>query len=486
MKKFLNIFGFLLILGVCNSHGQTNLETRINKILKDQRFKHANASISVIDLDNKNTYVDINGEKSLIPASSLKLLTTFTALDLLGEDYVYKTRITHSGKLDPDGTLTGNIYIEGSGDPTLGSDRISGVRSLNDLLKEVLSKIKAYGITCIDGKIIADESIYDSYPISPSWQWNDLGNYYASGSWGININENTYTIYYDTKDAIGNVAALHSYYPFIPSITFENEVTIDSVGTGDNAYIFGGPYEFRKRIVGTLPYSKKLFAIKGAIPDPPLFTAYSIWNKLQVNQITSAGYKTQFHNQKSKSKRKLIYTITSPSLKEISKYANLKSINIYCESLLKSIGYEIAKDGKGSQGIRMINKQLKKYNINSDGLHMEDGSGLSARNLVNSRLLAEFLKVTAKSNGLANCKKLLPRAGVSGTMAYMLSGYESQKHVWAKTGSMEKVLSYTGYCDSKSGRKVAFSIIINGFHRKNKEMKSKINEMLDAIYRFAK
>ena len=179
----------------------------------------------------------INPEISLIPASSLKLITTLSALDILGPEYTFTTKISYSGKIDPDGTLNGNIYIVGSGDPTLGSPRTSlkgEVLSFNKLIVDIGKSIRDRGITCIDGEVIADESIFDSYPISPSWQWNDLGNYYASGAWGINANENEYYIYFKRNLRIGRSTILHSYQPYIPQLELQNEVTIDSSNTPDN------------------------------------------------------------------------------------------------------------------------------------------------------------------------------------------------------------------------------------------------------------
>ena len=82
---------------------------------------------------------------------------------------------------------------------------------------------------------------FDSFPIAPSWQWNDLGSNYACGAWGININENEYDIWYNTRHELGDTAELLTITPDIPSLTLSNEVIIDEENTGDNSYIFEDP-----------------------------------------------------------------------------------------------------------------------------------------------------------------------------------------------------------------------------------------------------
>jgi len=77
-----------------------------------------------MDMETNKIVASINPETSLVPASSLKLITTLSAIDILGPEYRFETKISYSGKIDPDGTLNGNIYIVGSGDPTLGSPNI--------------------------------------------------------------------------------------------------------------------------------------------------------------------------------------------------------------------------------------------------------------------------------------------------------------------------------------------------------------------------
>ena len=111
----LSSFFWILTLSIC-SYGQSDLQSRMDKHFAQSSYKHASLSVCVMDMESNKIIASINPETSLIPASSLKLITTLSALDILGPDYSYQTKISYSGDIDPDGTLDGNIYIVGSGE----------------------------------------------------------------------------------------------------------------------------------------------------------------------------------------------------------------------------------------------------------------------------------------------------------------------------------------------------------------------------------
>ena len=475
-----------LIYLLCASIGaaaQSDLQTRMDKHFGQSSYKHASLSVCVMDMETNKIVASINPETSLIPASSLKLITTLSALDILGPDYTFTTKITHSGKIDPDGTLTGNLYIIGSGDPTLGSPRVAlggEVLSFKKLIVDIGKAIRDHGITCIDGEVIADESVFDSYPISPSWQWNDLGNYYASGAWGINANENEYYIYFKRNMAIGSMTRLHSYEPYIPKLELQNEVSIDSSNTPDNAYVFGGPYDFKKRIVGTVPFGQGTFRIKGSIPDPPTFFAYHVYNQLRKYQIDSRGYKAKFKAKKIKMQD--IKSYESPSLDKIAKITNYHSVNIYAESLMKTIGAEKNNQGSGGAGLYIVHRNMRKMGLKLTPLHMEDGSGLSARNIISSKFMCQFLDKMYDKIDHDLLLRSLPHPGSISTVRGVSTGRQAQSNIWVKSGSMERVQSYSGYIKSKSGKWLSFSIMANGLHVKNKKITPLMGQMMKTIY----
>lgn len=445
-------------------------------------FKHATLSATVLEVNGEAELLGYRKDKAMIPASSLKILTTYSALQFLGKDYTYKTDLSYAGTILGDGTLEGSVYITGSGDPTLGSSKFKGYLNFPDLIADMTSGIRSAGISCVSQEVIADESLFNSYPISPSWQWNDLGNYYAGGAWGLNINDNQYYVYFGQQPSKGMIPKLLRYGPKIPNLTFQNEVETGDPGSGDNAYIFGGPYDYTKRIVGTIPPGAKEFTIKGSIPDPPLFLAYHVQYALQQKKVKVDGYKSLFEWDTKKPKLNLIKSYRSPPVSDIVKSANFDSNNLYCEALLKTIGLEETGKGSGSGGIKVIKDYLKSLSIDVEGLRMDDGSGLSARNLVSTSVMAKFLKKQANAKDLQWATSFLPRMGSQGTVRNMLSNSPAKDRVWAKSGSMEGILSYTGYIKAKSGKWLSFCIIVNGFPQKIRTIRKHLEDFIENVY----
>ncbi len=456
------------------------LEKRIIKSANSAVFNSSNLSVSVFDIAQQKEIAGYRAQKVLSPASSLKLLTTFTALKHLGADYQFQTIIGYEGSLRDDGTLNGNLIIKGGGDPTLGSDKVEGSLPFRELLNYIVKVVAAHNINCIKGKVIVDESIFDSYPVAPSWQWNDLGNYYASGAWGLNIHENQYYIYFKDRSVIGNRPTIHSISPRVPRLNLSNEIVVDSSHTGDQAYIFGGPYNYDKRVVGTIPQGTGPFSIKGSLPDPPAFFAEHLRIKLSKANIQSEGATTRFRS--SKKRLVAVDTILSPPLSMIVKKANVESNNLYTESLLKLMGLKKMGQGSGQNGLATIIRLLRKYKVNTKEQIFHDGSGLSARNQISSQAIAKFLSGIANETSVENCTKYLPRGGYAGTVKGMFGKSAARGNVWLKSGSMSAVQSYSGYVKTKSGKWCSFSIIVNGFSQKHPVIRKKLERMISDIY----
>ena len=204
------------------------------------------------------------------------------------------------------GILEGIVFIEGSGHPFLGSDRIPGVLSTSLLLSKIVQDIKKKGILCIEGKIIADASSFGCQTVSSSWLSADLGNYYAAGAWALNVHENSYNLWYECDGPVGTLTKISYYEPHIPDLAFENDVRIGKAYTGDNAFIFGGPYTNIKKVTGTLPKGKSLYKIRGSMPDPPHFFTFSLKKELEKNNMGSDTVFTLLQPDQYKNARKEI------------------------------------------------------------------------------------------------------------------------------------------------------------------------------------
>ncbi len=473
----------LLVFTFVKTTAQSKLKTAIQKFIKEESLTPASVGICLLDVKTGKVVAQHDSKKSLSPASSLKLVTTATALALLGENYRFKTVLQYDGTIN-NGVLDGNIYLKGYGDPTLGSDKMEGVLLLDELLNRLTEAIKKEGITSINGLVVGDASYFSTEVAAPSWQWNDLGNYYAAGAFGLNIHENLYYLAFLQNQSLGAKPKIHKIEPVVPNMLMINEVQNAASDSGDNAYIYGAPYSFTRFVRGTIPVGSSTFTIKGAIPDPPLMAAQLLNKRLRAKGIESRGLSsTQLElnregRQLSKS-RKTIDTIESPTLGEIVKRTNLESINLYVETMLRAIGKKRFEEGSPEKGLDAIYEYWREKGMPLEGFFMEDGSGLSPRTAVSTFHLAKLLQIVAKNKTIYPAfEASLPVGGKTGTLKRMFRGTIGEGRVLAKTGSMERIRSYTGYIKKKNGQQLSFSIIVNNYTGPTWTLVRKIEKLL--------
>lgn len=457
-----------------------NIGGAMLRLLQDPSLKHAGVSITVMDVQSGQVIAAHQKDLCLIPASSLKVATTAAAISILGKDYTYKTQIQYDGSVQKE-LLNGNLFIKGSGDPTLGSDRFRETPSLTALMARFQNAIKQKGIRKISGFIIGDESYFESEARPPSWQLNDIGNSYGVGAWGLNIFENYYYLYFKQNPKKEIRPRIMGHYPKIPNLLLINEVRAseDSI---DNAYIFASPYANMYYVRGYLPVGKGFFTIKGAIPDPPYLAAYLLRQMLEKNGIKAAKKATTYFEftraRHRSSARTTIYVHESPPLSTIVKRTNLESNNLYCEALLKTLGKRVNYRADTYEGVDVVTKFWKNKGLDLEGFKMEDGSGLSPRNAVSSFHLASIMRAAAQDSVIFETfYESLPEAGSTGTMSNMLRNTIAWGRVKAKTGTMKAIKSYTGYARTKSNRLVTFSILINN-HASNAKLKEMVGNIM--------
>ncbi|MFT5384938.1 MAG: D-alanyl-D-alanine carboxypeptidase/D-alanyl-D-alanine-endopeptidase (penicillin-binding protein 4), partial [Saprospiraceae bacterium] len=458
-----------------------------DQLAADPALNAQGFSMTVMDVESGSILAQHQKDRGLIPASSLKVVVTSTALALLGDDFKFKTELQYDGSIDQEGTLNGNLYIKGYGDPTLGSDQFEKTIPLDALMDEFIAAIQATGIRRINGKIIGDASFFGTQVDGRTWLWEDLGNYYGAGAWGLNIHENKYFLTFQRSTKPGETPEIEKVEPHIPNLLHINEVVQADKNSDDEAYIFGSVYNYTRFIRGTIPAGTEPFTIKGSIPDPPFFAAYYLMKKLEAQEIqTNKEATSLFELEKTSGfkskKRNVLHTHYSPSLVDIIGITNLKSINLYCEAMLRYLGKDKKGEGSAEAGIEVIYDYLKTKGFNTGSFFMEDGSGLSTFNTVSSFQLATIMRLIANDKSLYTAfRPSLPVAGLSGGLKYMFRGTAAKGRIWAKTGGMKRVRSYTGYAESKTGKLLAFSIICNHFTGESSAMRKKMKKVMLAM-----
>lgn len=461
-----------------NAKAQNTLQSAMDALAQDEVLQQGMFSMTAIDVETGRVLATHAPNKSLIPASSLKVITTATALELLGDDYQFKTELQYDGNIQ-DGVLEGNIYIKGYGDPTLGSDQMEEAMVLKELLNIWVTAIQQAGIRSIKGQVVGDGSYFEDVMAGKTWTWADLGNYYASGAWGLNIHENLYYLDFQQVASLGERPEVLRTRPKIPDLNLVNQLESAGKNTGDNAYIYGGPYAYTRFVRGTIPVGSGIFTIKGSIPDPPFQAAYELYCALQnAGMRPEAGVTTQLDTQKT-AKRVSFHTHRSPTLATIIQRTNFESVNLYCEAMLRVLGEQFGEASSMEAGTEVIQKHWEDKGIDMTGFFLEDGSGLSARNGVTTYQFAQILRSVQNNPSIGETfYESLPVGGQSGTVKYLFRNSKANGKIRLKSGSIGRVRSYSGYATSSAERKIAFSIIANNYTCSSSTIRKKMERVM--------
>lgn len=447
---------------------QERLQIRIDSLSKSQLMQSGTVGISIKSVISGQKILEYNSRKSLTPASTMKLVSSATALMTLGEDFTYQTTLEFSGQVT-DSVLLGNIYIKGSGDPSLGSWRFKGRPDYKQLTDIFAYKIKALGIREIKGSIIGDGSLFEENVIPDQWNWGDIGNYYGAGCGGLNINENLFYAVFK-PGAYLEPASLTNTLPDLPYYAKLNKVLTDRAGTKDQVMIYSSPYQDVIVLQGFVP-SGSQFSVKGSLPDPALFSAFFLKKRLEELKITVTEGATSLMELNKRNlpyvrplKTTPIYTQVSPTLAELAKECNTHSINLYAEAFLKTPAVFLNLGNTTEAALKGMSQIWMSKGIDLSGFMPKDGSGLSPSGGITTDNMTEILKYMKSEKSFGAFYNSIPVLGVSGTVASLGKRSKAAGNVRAKSGSIEGVRAYAGYFTSKSGELMTFSIILNRYN----------------------
>lgn len=471
---------FLLLLTCYPAKAQQTTQSSLMRFLNNYALKHASIGICVKDISGKDI-LSHNAATSRTPASTLKLVTTASALEILGEDFVFKTEIF----LD---TINNRLIIRGGGDPTLGSEfNASG----HEFLPIWVDNIKKY-LNKPLSEIVIDDSCFGYESLSRKWIYEDIGNYYASGAYGISIFDNTYKLFFNTL-VNNEKPVIVRTEPVIPAISFINLMTLNNTGR-DNGFITGPPFSNQYILIGTIPSGRLSFNIKGAIPDPGLLLGQNLQTSLQkagIEVLKVSTVRDTYINDGKLSveypKMKKIYTYRSPHLPDIIRVINERSNNHYSEHLIRKIGSENpARENRASplyDGIDAVKAFWTNKGIGADALFMYDGCGLAPSDAVSPAMLCEMLiYMQTKSKNANIFLNSIPKAGQEGTVRNFMKNTGLKGTVYAKSGSIANVRCYAGYY-IEGDKKYAFSVMVNNYNGSYTQVIRAIERLLSDIFK---
>ncbi|MEN3943770.1 D-alanyl-D-alanine carboxypeptidase/D-alanyl-D-alanine-endopeptidase [Prosthecobacter sp. SYSU 5D2] len=386
----------------------------------------------LLDADGEVVF-EQNSRTAFIPASTLKTVTTATALEIWGPEHRLQTLLKSTAPI-LDGILTGDLVIEGGADPTL---------SLEDLEAWVALLLEK-GLQRITGRIIGDGRLLQGSLYDDFWNWGDIGNGYGSGVAGLNLNHNRFTARFRAGDEEGTKAAFLGASPEVPGIRWINEMITGSAESGDGVVIYGGERTGVIHLRGTVPLGSTGFAVTGAVPDPEQYAAHHLRALLLNAGIIVEGAAETSASGAIPEALEVLHTHESPPLLDIITSIHATSDNHETECLYRLLGLT---DGKPPDEV--VRDHWLARGLAFEGLRMEDGCGLARADFIRPLDLARL--------------QHLARQGPHGEFYRESLLVSADGAVRWKGGAMSGVRSYTGYVKGTSGAEFSFALMMNHF-----------------------
>ncbi len=487
MRKMMISGALLLCLGL---QAQT-LQQKVDQAVTKEPLKGAVVGVMVQDAAG-HVLASREAGRRLVPASNLKLVTTGTALHALGPDFRFETGIGYTGTVE-DGTLHGDVYIIGGGDPTLGVTDTVAVKP-DALFWRWKSMLKDAGISRIDGRIIGDGRAYEGHLENTTWGYDDTGTYYGAGCNALSYYENAvdYLVSAGTADEPVNVT---QRFPDTPWMHFSNRTSTGPKGTGNSLYLYTTDLAPYAEMRGTYSIDRKPKVEHFANKYGALTCAYYFWQNLRDTgwdisggyaDIDRGGYVrgADFVPAYKAATPQVLGQSASPTLAKIVRQTNVLSDNFYAEAIFRQMG-EKASGIAEYDSCRVAVYDVLENLMESDlaGIRLEDGSGLSRLNTASPAFLVSFLRSMTRSRGFDAFLASLPQPG-EGTLNTLLPKLApAQKaRIRVKSGSMDGVLCYSGYILDEQGKPARiFSLMVNGATEKTAVLRETLGSLIEAM-----
>jgi D-alanyl-D-alanine carboxypeptidase/D-alanyl-D-alanine-endopeptidase (penicillin-binding protein 4) len=441
----LGVLGLLLASAVS---AETPLTARIDAAL--QRLgPHTLAAVRVVSPSRGQVLYERNVDLSMNPASNMKLFTSAAAMAKLGPDFRFTTRVLAAAKPNADGVVAGDLILQGGGDPVLETPH----------LEKLAEALKAQGVKRVTGGLVADDYRYDDERLGVAWNSDDEPFYYSAQITALTVNRNVLLV--SVSPGREGAPAQIDVKPLAGYVTVENRVTTGAAGSRTAVRISRRRARNEVVVSGTIAAGGDPVTDREVTMEEPELYAAGLFKKLLAERgIVVVG---DIRREKAPKEPVELAAHHSVPLAEILPLLNKPSDNLIAELLLKEIGYTCKQSGDADTGSTVVEGWLKEIGVQTGGVRVNDGSGLSRMDLVTSRSVSELLLWVDRQPWREVFVKSLPLAGVDGTLRRRMKGTLAEKNVAAKTGSLGHVTALGGYVTTRSGERLVFSVLINNF-----------------------
>ncbi|WP_339476731.1 MULTISPECIES: D-alanyl-D-alanine carboxypeptidase/D-alanyl-D-alanine endopeptidase [unclassified Pseudomonas] len=428
----------------------TALSPNVQKALKASKLQNDALSLVMVPLNGPGTPTLYNADVSVNPASTMKLVTTYAALEMLGPNHQWKTEFYTDGTLNG-GILNGNLYLKGGGDPKLNMEK----------LWLLMRDLRANGVQQVTGDLVLDRSFFIQ-PQLPAF--NDDGNdenkpfLVKPDSLLVNLK----ALRFVARNDGGRVMV--SVEPPIASVRIDNQVK----AVNSKQCAGGVRYNPVSQADGSVTVTVGGQLADGcssqtylSLLDHPTYTAgavRAIWKEL------GGSIQGKDRLAATPSNAKVLARAFSPDLAEIIRDINKYSNNTMARQLFLSLGEQFRNEADGDDAKaaqRVVRQWLAKKGITAPHLVMENGSGLSRAERVSAREMAAMLQAAWRSPYSAEFISSMPIAGTDGTMRKRLKTTAMAGEAHVKTGTLNTVRAIAGYSRDINGNTWAVVAILN-------------------------
>ena len=406
-----------------------------------QRGKLASDAVSVVVMDasgSQRPLIDVRSDVQRNPASVMKLVTTFAALELLGPAYTWDTQITTDGTVSK-GALNGNLYIQGSGDPKLVMERLW-------LLQR---RLQERGIKVVVGDVVLDRSAFQLPPIDPARFDNEPFRPYNAVPDALLLNYKSLTMTF-LPDAAAGVARI-AYEPAVANMQLPASVPL--VNTKGGCGNWRAALKAQFAVPGQISFAggypaaceESSWSVAPAAPDsfaPRVFEG--MWRE-SGGKITG-----QVRIGQAPQATTPLMTFSSPSLGEVIRDINKYSNNVMTQQVFLTLGKQRA--GVGTfEGGRQAVAQWWSERVGMTQPTIDNGAGLSRDARVTAGSLAKMLSVAWGANVMPEFIASMPIVGIDGTMKKSKSTHVGGAHL--KTGTLRDASAIAGYVTGANGKR---------------------------------
>jgi D-alanyl-D-alanine carboxypeptidase/D-alanyl-D-alanine-endopeptidase (penicillin-binding protein 4) len=462
--------------------------------------------ILVVDPERENPLYSLNAHKKFVPASNMKLLPTATALSLLGSEYRYRTELWGVGTLEEEsGTLSGDLVLRGSGDPTLSQRFYPSDEAPLDSLAEGLWEA---GVRAVEGSLVVDVSAWDSTTVPGAWMVQNLASTSSATGGAFALAEGVLTLEVTGGSEPGSPAETRWWPRVGNDLVSADFATVHADSSRRARRIHYRSESGRLRIEGRVR-SGEVDTIRISQRFPVHMAAQALRLALERRGVEIRGgsriawdpgellgpgncltgrpgvdmtlVEPLLPNCPG---ARRFATLSSPTMAEIVKAILEPSQNWMADQLVRTLAAEAGRRGSWHEGFQ-VQRQFLVHQVGVDSLDLnfEDGSGMSPYNLVTPRAIVAILDFMRHSELQALFQDALATPGEEGsTLRSRLRGLEGR--VFAKTGTLSHVTSLSGYIITESGRELTFSILSNNSGLPSRVVREGIDEIVTAMGRW--